>query len=272
MNRLRQALAQRDGKTLLGAACYFYDPIFLEIAAHLGFDAIWIEMEHAAISFAEAADLCRMATGTGMLTMIRVPDTRRDSILKAAELGPDIIDVPMVDYPEQMKEMLRYARFAPQGERGSFSVSRAVKYGMVDSVPKEQAQLNQELCLMAQVETKESVDRIEELCAVPDIEIFVGPADLSSSYGVPGETLHPKVTRAVERIVTTARAHGKLVSTACAPKDFPFWAEVGIDLLFCANDISCMKQGAQAARLSALEALRQTDQAPPKKRRIDKKK
>ena len=97
MNRLRQALAQRNGKTLLGAACYFYDPIFLEIAAHVGFDAIWIEMEHAAISFAEAGDLCRMATGTGMLTMIRVPDTRRDSILKSAELGPDIIDVPMVD-------------------------------------------------------------------------------------------------------------------------------------------------------------------------------
>jgi 2-keto-3-deoxy-L-rhamnonate aldolase RhmA len=177
--------------------------------------------------------------------------------LKAGELGPDIIDVPMVDSAEQMKEMVRYARFAPEGARGSFGSSRAVKYGMVDSVPKEQARLNQELCLMAQVETKEAVDRIEELCAVPDIEIFVGPADLSSSYGVPGETLHPKVTQAAKRIIATARAHGKLLATACAPKDFPFWAEAGVDLLFCTNDIACLKQGAQAAHLSALEALRQ---------------
>jgi 4-hydroxy-2-oxoheptanedioate aldolase len=259
MNRLRQALARRNGKTLLGAACYFNDPIFLEIAARVGFDAIWIEMEHAAISFAEAGDLCRMAAGTGMLTMMRVPDTRRDSILKAAELGPDIIDVPMVDSPEQMNEMLRYARFAPEGARGAFSVSRAFNYGMVDSVPKEQARLNQELCLMAQVETKEAVDRIEELCAVPDIEIFVGPADLSSSYGVPGETLHPTVTDAVKRIVTTARAHDKLITTACSPKDFLFWADVGVDLLFCTNDIACLKQGAQAAHLTALEALRKKD-------------
>lgn len=259
MNRLRQALTQRGGKTLLGAACYFYDPIFLEIAAHVGFDAIWIEMEHAAISFAEAADLCRMAAGTGMLTMIRVPDTRRESILKTAEFGPDILDVPMVDSPEQMKELVQYARFAPSGARGSFSVSRAVKYGIVDSVPQEQARLNQELCLMAQVETKEAVDRIEELCAVPDIEIFIGPADLSASFGVPSETLHPKVTQAVERIVTTAREHRKLVATACAPKDFPFWAEVGVDLLFCTNDITCLKQGAQAAHQSALEALRLTN-------------
>jgi 4-hydroxy-2-oxoheptanedioate aldolase len=258
MNRLRQALTRNNGKTLLGAACYFYDPIFLEIAAHVGFDAIWIEMEHAAISYGEAADLCRMAAGTGMLTMIRVPDTRRESILKIAESGPDIIDVPMVDLPEQMMDMVRYARFAPAGARGSFGVSRAVKYGLVDSVPNQQAQLNQELCLMAQVETKEAVDRIEELCAVPDIEIFVGPADLSSSYGVPGETLHPKVIQAAKRIVTTARAHGKLLATACAPKDFPFWADLGVDLLFCTNDITCLKQGAQAAHLCALEALRQT--------------
>jgi 4-hydroxy-2-oxoheptanedioate aldolase len=258
MNRLRQALARRNGKTLLGAACYFYDPIFLEIAAHVGFDAIWIEMEHAAISFAEAADLCRMATGTGMLTMIRVPDTRRESILKAAESRPDIIDVPMVESAEQMQDMVRYARFAPEGARGSFGASRAVKYGMVDSVPEEQARLNQELCLMAQVETKEAVDRIEELCAVAGVEIFVGPADLSSSYGVPGETLHPKVTEAVKRIATTARAHDKLLATACSPRDFPFWAEVGVDLLFCTSDIACLKHGAQAAHLSALEALQQS--------------
>src|ERR1700727_2530250 len=134
MNRLHQAIDEAKGRPVLGGAIYFYDPLFLEIAALSGFKVIWIEMEHAGITFAEAADLCRMAAGTGMLTMIRVPDTRRDSILKAAELGPDIIDVPMVDTPEQMQEMLRYARFAPEGARGSFSGSRAVKYGMVDSV------------------------------------------------------------------------------------------------------------------------------------------
>ena len=85
MNRLQRAVRANGGRTLLGAAVYFYDPIFLEIAAHLGYQAIWIEMEHAAITFAEAADLCRMATGTGMLTMVRIPDSRRENVLKAAE-------------------------------------------------------------------------------------------------------------------------------------------------------------------------------------------
>jgi 4-hydroxy-2-oxoheptanedioate aldolase len=92
MNRLRKAVEQNNGQTLLGAALYFYDPVFLEVAAHLGYQAIWIEMEHAPITFAEAADLCRMASGSGMLTMIRIPDSRRENILKAAECGPDIIN------------------------------------------------------------------------------------------------------------------------------------------------------------------------------------
>src|ERR1039457_1579562 len=134
MNRLHQAIHDAGARPLLGAALYFYDPIFLEIAAYMGFKVIWIEMEHAPITFAEAADLCRMATGTGMLTMIRIPDTRRESVLKAAECGPDIIDVPMVNTPTQMDEMLEYARFAPAGGRGYFSVSRAVRYGILNSV------------------------------------------------------------------------------------------------------------------------------------------
>src|SRR5665213_4055262 len=122
MNRLHHAISLADGKPLLGAALYFYDPIFLEMAAHLGFKAIWIEMEHAAITFAEAADLCRMAAGSGMLSMIRIADTRRESVLKAAECGPDIIDIPMADSPEEVAELVRYAKFAPEGTRGYYSV------------------------------------------------------------------------------------------------------------------------------------------------------
>ncbi len=241
MNRLQKALAQNNGKTLFGAAVYFYDPIFLEICAHLGYKAIWIEMEHAPITFAEAADLCRMASGSGMLTMIRIPDTRRESVLKAAECGPDIIDVPMVEQPEQLHDLRQYARFAPQGERGYFSVSRAVNYGIVESVANEQQQLNNELCLLAQIETAAALERVDELASVPDISLFIGPADLAASLGHPGKTNHPEVQAACTRIVSAARKQGKLVATACAQSDYPFWIDAAVDLLFCTNDIACLK-------------------------------
>jgi 4-hydroxy-2-oxoheptanedioate aldolase len=244
MNRLRLAFEKNGGKTLLGAAVYFYDPVFLEICAHLGYQAIWIEMEHGHITFAEAADLCRMAAGSGMLTMIRIPDVQRANVLKAAECGPDILDVPMIEQPEQMHELRKFARFAPEGNRGFFSVSRAIHYGIRGGVVATQQNLNSDLCLMAQIETELALGRLDELAAVPDVDLFVGPADLAASLGVPSQTGHPLVRDAATRIVKAARAHGKCVATACAPEDYGFWLGLEIDLLFCANDVACLKQAA----------------------------
>lgn len=255
MNRLHKAIQQANNRPLLGAALYSYDPVFLEIAGHMGFKVIWIEMEHAGISFAEAADLCRMAAGTGMLTMIRIPDARRESVLKAAECGPDMIDIPMVDTPEQVAELVRYARFAPVGARGFFSVSRALRYGIVDNVPAEQQKLNSELTLLAQIETKEALARIEELAAIPDVDLFIGPADLAASLGIPGETSHPRLLKAAEEIVRAARRHNKKVVTACGAADFPHWARLGVDLLFCTNNITALKAGAQLALDAANQAI-----------------
>jgi 2-keto-3-deoxy-L-rhamnonate aldolase RhmA len=263
MNRLPKAVERNNGRTLLGAALYFYDPVFLEIAAHLGYQAIWIEMEHAPITFAEAADLCRMAAGSGMLTMIRIPDSRRENILKAAECGPDIIDVAMVNQRLQMNEMLEYGRFAPAGGRGYFSVSRAVDYGVRNSVAETQQNLNRELCLMAQIETVEAVSNLEELAAVPGIDLFVGPADLAASLGHPGETLHPSVRQAATHIVQAARENNKCIASACGPSDFKFWLDQKIDLLFCTNDIACLKRGAGLALDEARAILREQPSFAP---------
>lgn len=244
MNRLQQAVQNNGGKTLLGAAVYFYDPVFLEICAHLGYQAIWIEMEHGHISFAEAADLCRMAAGSGMLTMIRIPDVQRANVLKGAECGPDILDVPMIEQPEQLHQLHTYARFAPAGSRGFFSVSRAINYGISGGVVAKQQSLNAGLCLMGQIETTAALDRLDELASVPDVDLFIGPADLAASLGVPSQTSHPKVRTAAAEIVKAARRYNKCVATASAPDEYDFWLEQNVDLLFCTNDISCLKQAA----------------------------
>ncbi|ADV83590.1 HpcH/HpaI aldolase family protein [Terriglobus saanensis] len=257
MNRLHRAIELAEGKPILGAAVYFYDPIFLEMAAHLGFKAIWIEMEHAAITFAEAADLCRMAAGSGMLTMIRIADTSRNNVLKAAECGPDMIDIPMADDVGSVEELVRYARFAPVGARGFFSVSRALKYGLVDDVPAEQQKLNEDLSLLAQIESKEALARIDEICAVEGVDIFIGPADLAASLGYPGQTSHPAVLEAASTIVRVARSHGKKIVTACGAADYIHWTRLGIDLLFATNDIVCLRTGAQLALKAAAEAIAQ---------------
>jgi 4-hydroxy-2-oxoheptanedioate aldolase len=258
MNRLQKAVNESDAPTLLGIAVYFYDPIFLEMAARLGFRVIWIEMEHGFISFAQAADLCRMARGTGMLTMIRVADTRRENVIKAAECGPDIIDVPMVETPQMIGELIQAARFPPEGNRGFFSVSRSLEYGLVDSVADGQMKLNEDLCLMIQIETAEAVRRIDELCEIAGTEIFIGPSDLSASLGVPGQLGHPAVFSAAKTIIAAARNNHKLVAVGAGPSEFSFYAEQGVDLLFCGNDIACMRLGIQSMAKQARAAIEAT--------------
>jgi 4-hydroxy-2-oxoheptanedioate aldolase len=257
MTRLRHLLQQVKPGPLLGAAAYFNDPIFIEICSYLGFSVMWIEMEHSHITFAEAANLCRISQGCGLLTMIRIPNSSRENVLKAAECAPDIIDVPMANSPHELKEITKYARFAPKGERGFFSVSRAVKYGTVSNVPAEQQKLNDDLCLMAQIETTDGLASLEAICSVPGVDIFIGPSDLAASLGVPGQTGHARVQEAGELVIQAAKKHGKLVAVGSMPADYKFWVKAGVDVLFCTNDTSCLRIGAQLLLRQAREAVAQ---------------
>ncbi len=188
--------------------------------------------------------------------MLRLPDLQRGTLLRGCECGPDILDLPMINTPEMVEELVTLARFLPQGVRGFFGVSRAVKYGIPGKVPDIQQKLNEELCLMIQIETRESAERIDELCAVPGLDaIFIGPADLSASLGVPGQTSHPLVQEAAARAIRTAKKYGKQAAAAAPAGEARFWIDAGADLFFCVNDLACMKTGAQAALQEVKKAL-----------------
>ena len=262
MSRLARVIKE-SGAPLLGVAAYFYDPIFVEIAAKLGFRVLWIEMEHAFITFSQAADLCRIASGCGMLTMIRISDNRRENVLKAAECGPDILDLPMAESPEDVRTFVQHARFRPEGARGYFSVPRALDYGITDSLPEAQKRLNTDLCLMIQIETEQAVNRVAELCAIEGVDIFIGPADLSASLGVPGQTTHPRTAEAVRKCLHSARRHGKLVAVGSPLPDLEFWADQGVDILFCGNDVACLRIGAQNILQQANAAIHRRKASPP---------
>ena len=261
MTRLQRLRQQQTGP-VFGAAIYFNDPMFIEMCAYLGFQVMWIEMEHSHITFAEAINLCRISQGCGLVTMIRIPNAARENVLKAAECGPDIINVPMANSAHELHELIRYARFAPVGERGYFSVSRAVKYGVVADVPAEQQKVNDELCLMAQIETAEAVANREEICKVPGVDIFIGPSDLAASLGVPGQTGHGRVEEAGRVAIQAAKKNGKLVAVGAQPADFNMWVKARVDVLFCTNDTSCLRLGAetilQRARVAVSQASEET--------------
>ncbi len=256
MNKVEEVLRKVRRKPLLGMAAYTYNPAFVEMMGHLGFDIVWVEMEHAPITFGEANTLCQIASGMGMLTMIRIPDARRENVLRAAECGPDIIDLPMGNSTEQLTQLVGNALYAPEGNRGFFGSSRAVRYGLFGPIAEEQRRINRDICIMSQIETREAVDRAEELCGVPGLSaIFIGLGDLSSSLGCSGDTDNEKVRSALDRAITVAKRHGKLVAIAGGFSQAGLLADKGVDMLFGGSDIACMSHSARAFLTEARDAL-----------------
>lgn len=256
MNRLEQAIDKQTQPPLLGVFLNRCDPLFVEICGDLGFDIVWFDMEHGFITFDEAANLCCIASGMGMLSLIRIPDARRENVLKAAECGPDIINLPMANSPEIVEELVRHARYAPEGDRGYFGASRAMNYGLGGPIADKRTRVNQELCLMAQIETQEAVERAEEICRVPGLDaVFLGLGDLSASFGVVGETEHPTVVEAADQVIAAARGQGKRVAAWGRAATVALWATRGVDVVFCTSDVACLRTGLESVFQEAQAAL-----------------
>lgn len=256
MTQLDKAIQERGTSPLLGVIVHRYNPDFLEIASLLGYHAVWIELEHGLMSYSEAANLCRTASGLGLLTMLRIPNASRENALKAAECGPDIIDLPMANSTQEAAALVKYCRYPPLGERGFFSSSRSMRYGIAGTVPEMHKQLNEELTLVVQIETREAVENVEAICAVPGLDgIFLGPGDLSLSLGVSGDIQHPSVLEAIEHVFAVAKKHGKRLLAPSPPNEVATWAARGACVLFCTSDTACMVDGARRAFQTASQSL-----------------
>ena len=87
---------------------------------------------------------------------------------------------------------------------------RAADYGQRGSLAEYVRKANEETLIVVHVETASAVDEVEAIAAVDGIDVvFLGPADLSQSLGVPGEVRHPTVLEHLERAASATLAAGK---------------------------------------------------------------
>lgn len=227
---------------LKGAACVTGSPKIAEMAGLLGFDMVWIEVEHGGASYSEVEDLCRATEAGGAIPVVRVPDNGRENVLRALEAGGKIIVVPLINTEEEARQLVQNGKFAPLGVRGFNTRSRGLGYGLdgISQIEETFARANGETHLIAQCETRESVQNIEAICAVPGISgVLVGPGDLSLSYGKPGAFDDPDFIGLVSDIMRRVRACGKHAGILTAPGPLlSACKEAGCDFFFCAGDIN----------------------------------
>jgi 4-hydroxy-2-oxoheptanedioate aldolase len=182
--------------------------------------------EHSTITPRDCENLCRAAELQNVSTTVRVPTNQQHDILRFLDTGVGGVMVPMINSVADAEAAIRAVKYPPRGLRG-VAGARAADYGQVPGFNFKNylASANEETMLIAQVETAASVAALPDIVKLPDIDVlFVGPSDLSTSLGVPGDLQNPIVQQAFDRIAevvgTSDKALGILVPNADAAKQW----------------------------------------------------
>lgn len=205
VNRFKQAL--REGRGQLGLWNALPGSYAAEIAAGAGFDWILLDTEHAPSDPIAVLPQLQAIAGYPVSAVVRPAANDAVLIKRFLDAGAQSLLVPYVQTAEEAAAAVAAVRYPPAGIRGISSVSRATRFGRI---PGYATRAEAEICLLVQVETRETLDRIEEIAAVEGVDgIFVGPADLAATFGRPGEPDHPEVVAAVEDAIRRIVAAGK---------------------------------------------------------------
>ncbi len=201
--------ALKEEKVVLGSfVSEIWSPTISWMYATAGFDFMFIDMEHGSFNMETVAAMIMAARGGGIAPIVRVPSNDRASVMRPLDAGADGLLVPMVETREYAEQLIRFSKYPPLGQRGVALRRAHSAYRPLPAAPYLQ-RANEETLIVAQIETQLSVDNLETILDLGSIDVaFVGPADLSTSMGHPGQASHPEVVQAIERVLEVSRGHG----------------------------------------------------------------
>jgi 2-keto-3-deoxy-L-rhamnonate aldolase RhmA len=226
-SRLKQALA--DGKLTrvfcVGQLCA---PKFVEIIGlQGGYDAIWLDQEHAGLSIQQIEDAARAARGVGLDSFVRLAATDYATAMRPLEAGAGGIMAAQVKSAKEAADVVRWAKFHPQGMRGINGSGVDGRYGTIP-MPEYLQKANDETFIAIQIEHIDAVNEVEKIAALKNVDVlFIGPADLSQSMNLVASWDHAEIWNAIERVAKAAKAHG--IHWAILPRNAAY-AQRCIDL------------------------------------------
>ena len=201
-DRLRQSQLTRV--FCAGQLCH---PKIIEIVGqHGGYDAVWLDQEHVGLTIPQIEEAARAARGVGLDSFVRLYATDYATVMRPLEAGAGGVMAAQVRSAREAAEVVRWAKFHPHGLRGVNSTGVDGRYGTLPAL-EYMRRANAETFVAIQIEHADAVEEVEKIAAVPQVDVlFVGPADLAQSMGVPGEWEHPRLWAAVERVARAAQA------------------------------------------------------------------
>ncbi len=245
-----------DGELLIGAWTDMASPLATEITGSAGFDWLIADLEHGAGTEAGLMPVLMAAELTGAAAFVRPQSGERLRIGRALDLGAAGIMVPRLDTGAQVEEAVSFLRYPPDGVRGVALRTRGARLGTVGHADVQS--INRDIVGIIQIESPSAVRESDAIAAIDGVDVlFVGPADLSHSLGVPGRFDDPAYLGALDTVVAACRSHGKsagiLLYDAAA---FGPHIERGFRFLGVGSEGSFIAEGAKAALASARAVAR----------------
>ncbi len=223
-------------------------PKLVEIAGLSGrLHGIWIDQEHAGFHQSDLELMLIACRASGIDAFARVPYNDYSTVMRPMEAGCCGVMVAQVRTLDEVKTAAAWAKYPPEGIRGVLGGNIEARYGTTE-LATHIAAANRDRWLAIQIETAEAAEIIDQIAAVKGVDhLFVGPADLSVSLGVPGQFLHPKCVAVLERTGTAAKKHGKTWGTLSRNVEHARKCRsLGCQLFSIYGDLDCYTTGLRA--------------------------
>ncbi|PVH89466.1 HpcH/HpaI aldolase [Cadophora sp. DSE1049] len=175
------------------------------VAKRAGYSAVLMNLEHMAMSMETMKDIAVSCLNVGITPMVVVPTCAPEWISRCLDSGAQAIIVPHVNTIEQAKMCVNASKFPPMGHRSVTMVTAMTQYTTSLSYGAIAEVVNDEVMIMPMIETKEGVENVEAIAAVPGIDaILIGCADLCMELGIPGQYDTSLFHSTVAKIATAA--------------------------------------------------------------------
>ncbi|MFM9963525.1 MAG: HpcH/HpaI aldolase family protein [Planctomycetaceae bacterium] len=184
-SRIKAKLSKNQ--PVLLTSLHYSDPSLYEMTSLMGFDGIWLDLEHHHHSVETANTLLRAARVGSSDVMVRPAKGEFMRMGRILEAGATGIMYPRCDNAAEAREVVRWSKFAPMGQRGIDAANPDNPYCLMPLVEYLKA-ANEQTFIVIQIEDPSALAQVDEIAAVPGVDIiFFGPGDFSILSGIPGQ-------------------------------------------------------------------------------------
>jgi len=237
------------------------DPCITEMVASMGFDFIWIDMEHSPTDHQVLVNHLIAAKAGGTDTIVRIPWNDPIMVKRVLDMGPTGILFPTINTVEELDKAMASTLYPPDGNRG-FGPIRAVNYALMDQEYYIDHVVKEQMIRCVQIESKTAVDNLPQMVKNPWVDCFIiGPCDMSGSIGQLFKIYEKPTGDLIRKAARICNDAGKSIGISLITEDkklIEYWHDMGINVISCGSETCFITNGCKHV-LEIMDGLENED-------------